>query len=425
MDASEKYHLGASEPIECPECKTVLANHDIKNSAWFACRHCRTYFRYSNDDETPVKISQYNKSAERKPELNLGDEGVLLNKKVIVTGFIRKSYTFSSFHWEEYMLYSPEEDGYYVLADTGEEWYFIWKSDRSDFKVMNTNVMMDSYVAIQQNPYRKYDHLESYRFKIVYATGEFDYNIMADSESLLVNEYEGEGRLLVSEEKDDKIDWYKGLRVTNSDIRKAFNKEPTTRLKKTFEDVYTTQWTAVRNFSLAMVAIVLLTQLLFTKLKPEKSLLSQTYVGTIDNTSWSTGSAINAGEITVDGPAALNFNIGANVSNEWLEVTVNMVNTSTGKNYEFTKLIEYYSGYDSDGNWSEGSTSADALLSGVPSGVYKLNMYPSSASVKNFYITLDVQQNTTLFSNLWLILLLIISYPAYLMIRIHYYYENK
>jgi hypothetical protein len=71
-----------------------------------------------------------------------------------------------------------------------------------------------------------------------------------------------------------------------------------------------------------------------------------------------------------------NVRITANaaVSNAWADLDVDLINDQSQEVESVNVPIEYYSGTDSDGAWTEGSQSTDATLSSLPAGKYTLRV---------------------------------------------------
>ena len=76
----------------------------------------------------------------------------------------------------------------------------------------------------------------------------------------------------------------------------------------------------------------------------------------------------------LDGGRNVAFELSSNVSNNWVYAALDLVNDDTGNVVSIDQSIEYYSGYDSDGSWSEGSTTADAVIGPVEPGNYVLRV---------------------------------------------------
>lgn len=394
------------EEVICPSCSNTIRYYDVKDSAWFGCNNCHSYFSNVGNASAQV-IRKFHSRHRFYPALALGKEGNLKGKRFIVSAYLEKHEPEEDLYWKEYLLFNPDEDSYYVLALTSGEWNFVWKSDRQDYQVMNTNVMSEEYVALQQNPYKKYDHYVSYTYDILYAVGEFDTNILDDIHRLKVEEYIAPPDMLVSEEKDGELIWYKGMYIPNGEVKEAFaggfdDKEEETSIDK---------WPMIRNCAGMMLALLFTAQLIIGYMKPEKQLLNASFQLSRD-TTLTRIMPIDAGSISVNGPTSLTFDFRADAYNEWLEIPVTLVNVKTGSTFEFTKVIEHYSGYEDGESWSEGSNDADAVLSNIPAGTYKVNIFPGTDSMKNFTLDVIITQNQMLYSNVLLILILILAYPA-------------
>jgi hypothetical protein len=76
----------------------------------------------------------------------------------------------------------------------------------------------------------------------------------------------------------------------------------------------------------------------------------------------------------LDGGRNVAFELSSNVSNNWVYAALDLVNDDTGAAISIDRSIEYYSGSDSDGSWSEGSTTADAVIGPVEPGNYVLRI---------------------------------------------------
>jgi hypothetical protein len=76
----------------------------------------------------------------------------------------------------------------------------------------------------------------------------------------------------------------------------------------------------------------------------------------------------------LEGGRNIAFELSANVRNSWVYAALDLVNDATGSVVSFDKSVEYYSGSDSDGAWTEGSTTEDAVLGPVDAGTYVLRV---------------------------------------------------
>jgi hypothetical protein len=75
-------------------------------------------------------------------------------------------------------------------------------------------------------------------------------------------------------------------------------------------------------------------------------------------------------------PSTVEVKTWAPVSNEWLYLNYALINQDTGQAWDFGREVSYYSGYDSDGSWSEGSRDDKVVIPSIPSGHYYFRIEP-------------------------------------------------
>lgn len=69
---------------------------------------------------------------------------------------------------------------------------------------------------------------------------------------------------------------------------------------------------------------------------------------------------------------AIEVDIRAPVSNAWADLNLAFVHAETGKSYWTSQGVEYYSGQDTDGGWTEGSPDRSVLIRSLPAGTYSV-----------------------------------------------------
>lgn len=106
------------------------------------------------------------------------------------------------------------------------------------------------------------------------------------------------------------------------------------------------------------------------------------------------------------------------VQNDWMDAEIDLVDDERHSSMEFEQGVEYYSGWDSDGSWTEGNQRSDLVFSSLPGGRYHFVVQPVTSGVgfeKNF--TLTVRRDIVIWSNYFVALLLLAPYPLYLVWR--------
>lgn len=424
----------APTQLECPKCKAPITYFDVKNSSFYVCPHCRTFFE-AQGLLPPRIINGFKKSLKSRLPLLVGTTGRLFGDEYRVVGAMVKKETRNSAQWVEYMLLQQTTGTTAQLAVYEGHWMFIQPTDKQYTVTTPSRAGQHIYVDTVLGTYQIYNR---YSPRVLYAIGEFDWNIL-DDEKLVITEFILPPFMLVQEQQksSDRVNWYKGEHLEPAQIEAAFQVDPSRIPRRNGVGAIQPapgegNWPALKWVALVMALAVVVTQLLLLFVKPERLLLQQQFSSqpaTMDNAVAATAAGSNNVIVTrsfeVQGPAALEFDLKSSLSNQWVEVPITLVNENTGVSYEFTKSLEYYSGVEDGESWSEGSRQDDATLAGIPSGHYHLNLYPTSDFGTSLLVDLTVSQNTPLHSNAVLALLVLLLYPGIQFFRRHNFEQTR
>lgn len=409
-------NLPSQQAITCPGCGMVVICRDSESS-YFACQSCNSFFRYDDNDDAPEVIRRFYPSNVYMPALPIGTKGRLEDKEFTVIGFMVKQDVKEGVSWREYLLHSPGEAEQYVLSEYDGHWTFIWKIDTEGFDIFNVGTRFNpTYEIRTKTPFRTYDHYTTYKFILPFALGEFNWNLLDDEDNVSVEEYVCAPESITSEETFDTKHWYKGKYVDRQEIATAFGvllSDLPPRAAPGILEVpnYHKEFGPLWRFTLLAVALVILTQMLVSLGKPSGPVFTGAYVAVRDSTSWGAFPPIVTEAFEIKQSGAVNIDMTTNVDNDWMEISVSLVNDKTGKTYEFTKAVEMYHGYEDGETWSEGSSEESGLFSGVPKGTYHLNIYPYSELKSVVDVRVAVEQNTIVYSNIIWMLLALLAYP--------------
>ncbi|GAB3844952.1 hypothetical protein GCM10028822_02780 [Hymenobacter terrigena] len=407
-----------SAQLDCPECHTSITYYDVEGSEYYACPNCHAYFRWSGE-ETPKVFGNYKDAPKTSPVLPLGTLGILGGALYRVVGVTsRYEANHSQYSWREYQLLQPETGRYVQLAEYDGHWTLIWAAshldkNREDFKLVDFRIF------------------NKYQSRINWALGEFDWDIESD-QSLYVTEYINPPLLLVQEQRGRESNWYRGRHVAVEELATAFNISrsalPYAEGTGMVEPAPGSQnWPALWTLTGILIAALLLTQLVLV-VRTGSPVLSQTIQVTPDTTATAapgTGSVLVSPSFTLSHQTALDIELNATLSNQWLELPVSLVNEQTGRGFEFTKNIEFYSGVEGGESWSEGSREVEAVLSRVPAGRYHLNFYPFTEKGVSPEIKVTVWADPALPSNFFVVLGLILLVPGFQLMRRHRHERSR
>jgi len=415
------------ERFDCPNCNTSIVSYDPASSGYYACPSCEAYIR--KEGNQPPKVihrGRWPRTPEYVPQvLPLGTQGVLPDGLTYrVTGYMARKEAKPGdveCKWGEYMLFGLP-DNYAQLAVYEGHWMFIKLASR---QLQAKKGYFDHGYVLDED--ERYDLYNKYSPVVMYAEGEFDWDIRTDNE-LIVHEFIAAPYMLVSEAKGTTITWYNGEYMKPKQVASAFGLEehqlPWPEGVGAIEPaIGQKMWPALRSFTLLMALLVAVTQLALLVVKPQRQLLSQqfssrpsftTKADSVKAAADGNNNVIVTPSFQVDGPAALAINVHSVLDNQWLEIPATLINERTGQSYEFTKSLEYYHGYESGESWSEGSSDGEATLGKIPTGRYHLNLYPATEIGQDLPIYLTVFQHTPLHSNAVLLLLVLAVYPGIL-----------
>ncbi|RSK46981.1 DUF4178 domain-containing protein [Hymenobacter rigui] len=418
----------APAAVKCPNCGHEVRYYDAVHSAFFGCAQCRTFFEYP-ETGAPKQLRKFKEVPTHSPVLAIGSTGQLEGKTYRVTGYMwRCEAKHASYRWEEFQLREEATGAYRQLAVFQGHWLLI-TATKQQYRV--------SLGGVVETPETDYALYNRYSPRILYAEGEFDWNVLAD-EGLTISEYISPPLMLVRERKNKSYNhWFKAHHLEPREVAEAFGLQPEQLPYR--NGVGAAQpapgaaiWPQLRTFSLLMALLVVVTHL-YLMLWGNETVFNQEFVSEVpvvaapDSARLAvpgTGTAqerqpLISPSFTVPGTGALNINLQAEVNNTWVEVPFTLVNEQTGQQFAGTGSIEYYSGVEDGESWSEGNKQQELLLNTVPTGRYHLNFYPVTDPVNTFgiHFRARVEARATAGSNAVLALLLLLLYPGILYLR--------
>jgi hypothetical protein len=462
--------------VACPKCAAQVPCYDPAGSRYFGCFKCRTYFRAVPEAETGHQVSGFKRELPPGPSLRLGATGTLGGYQVRLTGYqVRGEKQDRTAEWREYQLRPVQAivgddpiDFPLQLAEFQGHWLLIRRA--TSFPVTKGNHSFQGKEWTSPSSGNNYRLWHRYQPIIRDAQGEFDWNIL-DDEALKMQEFTCPPYLLSSEQapKANSV-WYLSEYLEPDQVAAAFglnvSQLPSRHNTGAAEPNPHQTGTAWRLFGVA--ALLLLALAAWLSITRPSSAITQTFsipaapaaadaaaaaaitradsagaallAFTGDTVGLAAAKAAAALEtpsapppaaapgysqmlvsktIELTHPAAVDIALSApGLTNHWLEVTASLVNEQTGRGYEVTRSLEYYEGVEDGESWSEGSRSADAVISGLPPGRYHLNLYPSAeAGAGDTTLVLELEQHTGFASNVALILLLMSALPLYQLVR--------
>ncbi|WP_157886833.1 DUF4178 domain-containing protein [Hymenobacter sp. PAMC 26628] len=342
----------------------------------------------------------------------MGTPGVLAGHACRVVGYVRRAEAQNpQYEWTEYQLFRPATGDYVQLAQYHGHWMVIWAAQDKEWA-------HDGETDFQLAKFRLYNR---YQARVCFAEGEFDWDIEGD-DYLIVSELINPPLMLVKEQLGKQVSWHRAEHVEPADVAAAFGRGEFTMPEP--QGIGAVQPNPTRHtlpalwhLTLWVVGLLVLAQIGLA-VQPSTVLLNTNLAVEADPAAAvGTNKVIVSPSFMLDYPSAVEVDLTASLTNQWLELPVSLVNERTGQGFEFTKNIEFYNGVEDGESWSEGERDASALLSRVPAGRYHLNLYPFTETGTAPTISVAVRTDRTLPSNFFIVLLLVLIYPAWIGFR--------
>lgn len=398
---------GNSYDIACHHCG---ATNQLRGKAFtlaLTCKSCHHYFCTGQWNKTIREFTYI-----EEPVIPIGSKGKFDGYLYEVLGFVVKQETKYKYRWREYLLFNPYR-GFAFLSEYNGHWNFIWPVEIEPEK--------DHTAIVFSHNLREYRLYQQYAADVVYAKGEFFFDVVDITESTTNYEYIAPPYLLALERSEDSILWCEGEYLSREGIARAFS-APIDKLPPKKGIGYTQPLEgSFSNESLIIVSVMAfvmtaIIQLMLNNWAEKKTVFQWQYADTdmVDQKTVVTKSF----ELH-ERSQSLELYLYAPLSNDWFFSEFTLVEETTGTEYNFTKELEYYSGYEDGTSWSEGSRSGTAILSQVPAGKYHINIYPQF-SPGNSSFSLMVTRDVPLTGNFWITCLGFFIFPAFHFIRMHY-----
>lgn len=353
--------MTAIRAITCPSCGGTIEVRAAGYTVTLACQHCGSLLDATQAD---VQIITAYKRAAKNFAIALGTRGTLLGTEWQVIGALKR-YSSESGDWQEFLLFNPYV-GYRWLVAAGGEWQFgTILMDRPDGSGRTVGWRGQTYSMAGT---------ETASTKTV--LGEFYWKV-ARGDSAACTTYEGTDEVLSREEIAGEVTWTQLIPVDADAVTSAFpvaRKFEPKPVRSSFGERFLKS-PGRGDHDLPMMFLMALAALLAIGLVQE--VLSYPHACTKSQTEVVVGGPISAHRIggiearrpwqfvTIDA-------VSDQFHNRWVDLDYSLVDRKTQRSIDAYGVVEYYTGTDSDGPWTEGSYAAQTLFAGVPGGTYDI-----------------------------------------------------
>lgn len=386
--------------FKCPNCGGEISIRAAGVSLSAVCAHCGTVVDIA--DENLVILQRANEQT-KQTFLEIGMRGHLAGVVWEVIGYVLKSDKTGVYFWEEYLLFNPY-NGFRFLVHMDGHWSFVRvikkEFDKTSF---NTTVWMG---MSRFRPFLQDQPI------VQYVKGEFYWRIKKGDRAR-TEDYVCPPQMLSFEYGDGEITASLCDYTEPREIAAAFSltkpMPPRKGVAPNQPNPVKTGWLFVATAAALGAAIFIHTTT--AAMSPAKEIL------TIAETHVQGDRALSFTSPPIEIPAQTNIHVRsyAPVNNQWVEISMSLVNESNGKAFNMRQPIEYYYGTDIDGRWSEGGQVQEDFFSGVPAGTYRLVYEVDSGAYamgQPMDIRMTLRRGVTPWSNLILTLLAILIWPG-------------
>ncbi|MFZ1700051.1 MAG: DUF4178 domain-containing protein [Pyrinomonadaceae bacterium] len=300
----------------------------------------------------------------------IGAEGTLLDgKKYKIIGAVVRSVTFDGiqYFWHEYLLYNPMI-GFRWLVHSDNHWNFVEPVNPAE--VTQSGV----YTAGGTVSYggKTYKIFQDAPATVQYVKGEFYWRV-EQGETVRAIDYIAAPNMLSMEATANEMNWSLGTYMTNAEVEKAFGisdlpKPWGVAPNQPFTGRFYYTWGALPLLLLLVVAVFMIPLTGISSTALNQDIILPPLVNA------TTAQAGFSQPFDLKGSRNVRITASADVNNSWADLDVDLINDQSQEVESVNIPVEYYTGSDSDGAWSEGGRSTDATLSSLPAGKYTLRV---------------------------------------------------
>lgn len=376
----------SSTKLSCPNCGGPLELRAPDAAERVTCPNCDSLLDVNNGNLCYLHALKPIPPTTLPYLLEIGKTGQLPERDPMqIVGAVTRSVTIGGvkYFWQEYLLYNPKI-GFRWLVQSDGHWSFVEPvpagevTSTNNFAPVKDSVVACN-VAINNGKEKVLKNFKIFQHAwgiVEHVQGEFYWRVETGEKALMTDYINAP--LMLSREtttgaRGGEVNWSLGTYVPVADVEKAFNVQ---NLPRPFnvapnqpfphKDLY--------KYGFGLLGLLILVSLIMLPFTSGSR--------TAKTQSFTLPPMANpqAAQIVFSEPFELkanrNVEITANapLSNSWMDVDVDLVNEQNSEVESVPINVEYYTGADSDGSWSEGSTSNSAILSSVPAGKYTLRV---------------------------------------------------
>lgn len=359
--------------LNCPKCGVAIPLRALGQALSVVCESCHSILD-AKDPQLQILQTFQKITSTDQPLIHLGTRGKIRGTQYEVIGVERRSIKVEEvrYSWHEYVLFNPYK-GFRYLSEFQGHW--------NDVTVCKELPIVDTRMSIPLEANylgELYKHFQTADANTDFVLGEFPWEVRV-GEQAQVTDYVHPPRLLSKEKMASEVTWSVGEYISGRDIWNAFhlpgNPPEAVGVYENQPSPFSTNIKAVWiTFSAFAIALLVMTIGFDVQAKKETVFHASYQLNPGEpkgESSFVTDTFKLPGKIS-----DLEIKTSAGVENQWIYLNYALINQDTGEAWDFGREVSFYSGYDSDGSWSEGSQNDSVIVPSVPTGTYYLRIEP-------------------------------------------------
>lgn len=391
--AERKARSVSAAAMGCPNCGGPLSLTAPDKAERVTCPNCDSLLDVNQGNLSYLKALNPTQ-ADVNFVLPVGAEGVFPGDvKFRIIGAVVRSVQIEGVHyyWHEYLLYNPSV-GFRWLVHSDNHWNFVEPVNPAEVEAAMGSTLFTAVPTMVNYNGKRYKIFQDAQAVVEYVKGEFYWRV-EQGETVRAIDYIAAPVMLSQEVTPDEVNWSAGTYLTNAEVEKIFGvadlpKPWSVGPNQPFTGQFYYTWGLLPLLLLFVVAIFMIpfTGLTSTVLNQEITLPAMANA--------TTPQVVFSNPFELKGNRNVKISASAPVNNSFVELDVDLINDQSQEIESVNIPIEYYTGTDSDGAWSEGGQSQDATVSSLPAGKYTLRVEGTwQAATQPMPVNVRVEQN--------------------------------
>ncbi len=391
--AERKARTVSAAAMACPNCGGPLSLAAPDKSERVTCPNCNSLLNVDQGNLSYLRALTPTK-ADTNFVLPVGAEGTFADGvKFRIIGAVVRSVRIEgvNYYWHEYLLYNPSI-GFRWLVHSDNHWNFVEPVNPAEVEAAMGSTLFTSVPTMVNYNGRRFKIFQDAPATVEYVKGEFYWRV-EQGETVRAVDYVSAPLMLSQEVTANEVNWSAGTYMTNAEVEKAFGlsgfpKPWSVGPNQPFTGQFYYTWGLVPLLLLVVAAIFMIPLTGFTTTVLNQQITLPPMVNP------TTAQIAFSDAFDVKANRNIKISASAPVNNSFVDLDVDLVNDQSQEVESVNVPIEFYTGTDSDGAWTEGGQSQDATVSSLPGGKYTLRVEGTwQNSTQAMPISVRVEQN--------------------------------